>query len=366
MSDNFHKFLFLGVMLAITVLANRNPGLNDAAVQGANGLAPIAVEKSTSAVAVGLPPHVSTGNLYAAANVIGKDALGDTLSSDLPAASPSNTPAAQVNEFGMADTSLFLQSGAGTVHSVFRRVGDEPLPETGAKIALVADLGSGDVFYARNAAMRWPTASIAKLMAAEIIAKGGFLNQSTTITEAEFAIDGSLEDLKVGERYSVADLMSAMLIESSNESAMALADVYGYDAFIKTMNEEVKNLGLNNTYFSDPVGLSAANQSTASDLLVLTQHIYAQYQEIFKITKKISAYLTELNSGSRLAVKNINNFAGQADFLGGKTGYTNDASGNLLSIFSYQKQPIFIIVMGTEDRFGDTQKLLEWFKRNYR
>jgi D-alanyl-D-alanine carboxypeptidase len=66
-------------------------------------------------------------------------------------------------------------------------------------------------------------------------------------------------------------------------------------------------------------------------------------------------------------VKSINDFAGNADFIGGKTGYTDQADGNLLSIFEYGGRPIFIMVLGINDgvRFNATQQLYDWFKTNF-
>lgn len=401
MSDNFHKFLFLGVMLALTVFANQN-SLSGGVVNRAADLLPAAGNNGAVPITVGLPPAPTASDSYTApgaalpaakpsstAEII-KGILGDKAGNYLSGGSPAPVKQNDNYESDRTPSAVSPESGAGAARSVFYRVNNEPPPGIGARIVLVADLKSGEIFYEMNPAMRWPLASVTKLMTAEIIAKNNLLNQSATISGAEFTVDGSTGDLKVGETYVLSDLRNAMLIGSNNEAAMALADfyphtitasegsgarsagspfgvgVYGYDSFIAAMNTEARNLGLNDTYFSDPVGLSAANQSTADDLLAFARYIYEQYPEIFAITKKTSATLKELNSGSRITVKNINNFAGQADFLGGKTGYTDDASGNLLSIFSYEKQPVLIIVMGTEDRFGDTQKLLEWFEGNYK
>ncbi len=355
----------------LMVFASQKPSLRSTAEQSMNVIMPNIPAKYVSAIEVGLPPQLSASNSYNTATSealkIVKGILGDELSAYLNAgSSTTGVLQNQGSEQQGGGAGFFLQSETSAGHSIFYRVSGEPPPETGAKVALVADLGSGEVFYGLNLARRWPLASITKLMTAEIVTKSGLLNQSTTITEAEFTIDGSTGDLKVGESYTLADLRTAMLVESNNEAAEALADSYGYDNFIRAMNAEAQNWGLNDTHFSDPVGLSAANQSTANDLLVFTRHIFSQYPEIFAMTRKTSASIRELNSKSRITVKNIDDFAGRADFLGGKTGYTDDASGNLLSVFSYEKKPILIIVMGTEDRFGDSQKFLDWFERNYK
>ncbi|MDO8663964.1 MAG: hypothetical protein Q7K44_00200, partial [Candidatus Liptonbacteria bacterium] len=174
------------------------------------------------------------------------------------------------------------------------------------------------------------------------------------------------KNLKIGDRYSIGDLMFAALLESSNESAEAIASFVGRKEFIALMNKQVASWGFADTHFDDPTGLSASNQSTAVDLLGLSKQIYEKYPEIFKITQRPSGYITELNSNKKLLIKSINLFAGQDNFLGGKTGFIDEAGGNLLSIFSYRTRPIIIIVLDTGDRFGDTEKLLNWFMATYK
>jgi D-alanyl-D-alanine carboxypeptidase len=132
------------------------------------------------------------------------------------------------------------------------------------------------------------------------------------------------------------------------------------------MNARAAAWGMTNTYFGDPSGLSATNESTANDFLKLAQEVYNHYPQIFTTTRTPQTYITEQNSGKKILVKSINNFAGEPDFIGGKTGHTNEADGNLLSIFSYENKPVFILVLGTDDRFGDTQKLYAWFKANFK
>jgi D-alanyl-D-alanine carboxypeptidase len=81
-----------------------------------------------------------------------------------------------------------------------------------------------------------------------------------------------------------------------------------------------------------------------------------------------SIMITELQSDTKVNVKSINEFAGNPNFIGGKTGYIPQAGDNLLSIFRYNGNPILIIVLGaanTAQRFGDTTKLLNWFTMNY-
>ena len=78
--------------------------------------------------------------------------------------------------------------------------------------------------------------------------------------------------------------------------------------------------------------------------------------------------MTNLATNKKVVIKTINNFAGRSDFLGGKTGYTDVADGNLLSIFKYEGRPVIVIIMGTDyaSRFDNTETLYNWFKANYR
>ena len=78
------------------------------------------------------------------------------------------------------------------------------------------------------------------------------------------------------------------------------------------------------------------------------------------------ASLAVLDGPGYAAIARNRSIAGQAGFIGGKTGHTTEASGNLLSIFDYHNHPVLIVVMGTTDRFGDTTKLLSWFKSNFK
>jgi D-alanyl-D-alanine endopeptidase (penicillin-binding protein 7) len=159
-----------------------------------------------------------------------------------------------------------------------------------------------------------------------------------------------------------------MLLRSSNVAAEALADFYGHGKFLAAMNAKAQSLGMQNTYYNDPSGLSSANESTASDLILLAQDIYDDYPQILAVTRLTQATVTNLATGKKVVVKTINDFAGRADFVGGKTGYTDLADGNLLSVFRYKGRPVIVVIMGTDDaaRFTNTEALYNWFKADYR
>lgn len=277
----------------------------------------------------------------------------------------STSPAAAATPPASASTPAtpYIVSGA----SVFTQVGDVQPPAPNVTGFLVADLTTGTPFASLNPDKRWPTASITKLMTATVVFDNMDLTQKITITPAEFAVDPADEtNLVVGGTYTVDDLLHDMLLPSSNVAAEALADTYGHDAFMAKMNANAAAWGMTNTFYNDPSGLSAANESTADDFLKLAQKVYTDYPQILAITDTPKYTITNYTNNSEVTIESINDFAGAPDFIGGKTGHTSQADGNLLSLFRYDGNPLFIVVLGTNNRFIDTEDLYTWFKANFK
>ncbi len=257
----------------------------------------------------------------------------------------------------------------GIPNSGFLRIGDAAPPAIAARAAIVADLLTGTHILAENATERRPLASVTKLMTATVALDKLSPAQKITITNDAFNADPSEKTLRVGDTYSVADLLRFLLMPSSNVAAEALADAYGRDRFIAEMNARAAAWGMvsTSTYYVDPSGIAVGNQSTASDLVPLAQKIYSGYPQILAITRTPQVVVTN-GLGGQVIVKSINQFAGQTDFIGGKTGYTDQADGNLLSIFSYGGRPVIIVILGTPSgvRFADTEALYNWFAANFK
>lgn len=251
--------------------------------------------------------------------------------------------------------------------SVFTETGNSPLPVFTSKSYMVADLTTGAVLAGSDIDARWPTASLTKLMAATLILDQLPTSTEITITPQMFSVDPDEYTLVVGGRYTVEDLLHLMLMPSSNVAAEAMADTIGHAQFMSEMNQRAVQWGMTDTYFADTSGISAANESSADDLLTLAERIYEDYPEILSLTDTPSWTVTELNSGKEIPVKSINVFAGEPDFVGGKTGNTPQAGGNLISIFDYDGHPVLITVLGAPAiPFEDTANLFAWFRRNYK
>lgn len=221
-----------------------------------------------------------------------------------------------------------------------------------AKAVLVSDLNSDTDLISYNINRRWPLASITKLMTAVLGFEEIGRDKEIIVSETAIAAEGDSGKLRAGELYKVDDLINIMLVTSSNDAAAALAEFYAFGRgnFVKLMNKKAVELGMNQTVFFDPAGLSFLNQSTANDIRKLMKYIEEAHPEILAATRP-----TDFKG-----LKNINPFASQANFLGGKTGYIEESKENLASLFSVNEQRILIVVLGAENRFKETQELLSY------
>lgn len=227
------------------------------------------------------------------------------------------------------------------------------------KAALLKYLNYNVVVFEINSQKRWPVASLTKLMTSVIAAEKIGFDEKITISEKAAKTEGTTGDFNVGDVFSSGDLIRAMMMSSSNDAAVALAEFFGENEFVNEMQKKAAELTMRQTTFVEPTGLSFINQSTASDLEKLIIYIYYNHPKILTISKNREAEITELKTFQRKKLLNINKFSGRDDFIGGKTGYTEEAGRNLIAFFDINEQLILSIVLGATDSFGETNKLLK-------
>lgn len=256
-------------------------------------------------------------------------------------------------------------AAAAAPPDAFLRTSAVAVPELHVRAALAADLQTGQELFALNPYQRWPIASLTKLMTAVVAKTEIGPEKPVLVSKAAIAADGPAGGFGTGEKYLVRDLIRATIAVSSNDAAEALAEHYGRGGFVAKMNEIAQGLDMIQTNFADPTGISSLDQSSPEDLKKLAAFLYKDHPDILAIARSKETTIQELSSGAVRTLVSINAFSGRAEFLGGKTGYTDEAGGNLVSIFSYLHRPVVIIVLGTGDRFGETEKLFEWVKKSY-
>jgi len=210
-----------------------------------------------------------------------------------------------------------------------------------------------------NSTRRWPIASITKLITAIAATENIDPNLPITLTDKNLKAEGDTGKFKSSETFKAQDLIKAMLLLSSNDAALALSGSYGQDKFLALMRDKIKDIGMKETNIFEPTGISAKNQSTPRDIIKMMRYLYNYHPEILKITRTPKDTAYEIKTRTRQVFTNINIFAGQSNFIGGKTGFIEDSGENLVSLFNVRGQPVVIVVLGSEDRFKETEQILE-------
>jgi len=234
---------------------------------------------------------------------------------------------------------------------------------------------SQKVLFRKEADKPLPIASLTKLMTALVVLENYKLSQMVEIDKQAAEEEGKTGFFRKGEVFSVRDLLYSSLIESSNDSVVALVDLIGEEGFVDLMNSEAKRIGLKNTYFFNPTGLDPdadqekTNLSTARDLAVLARYLFEKEPFVWE-TSLISQFdLYTPNGIFHHKIINTNELLKEIPgVLGGKTGWTPQAKGCLLLIVKAPKNNGIIInvVLGSPDRFGEMKKLIQWVKDSYK
>jgi serine-type D-Ala-D-Ala endopeptidase (penicillin-binding protein 7) len=234
--------------------------------------------------------------------------------------------------------------------------------------ALVTDQSSGAVLYEKNANAVLPIASITKLMTAMIAldARPG-LNDVLTIDQDDVdVIRGSRSHLRVGTQLSREEMLRLALMASENRAASALSRNYpgGRGAFVAAMNNKARVLGLTETHFEDPTGLTSANVSSARDLsrLVAAAHEYPLIRE-FTTTPEYEVTI----AGRPRMFHNTNRLVGSSEWSIGlsKTGYINEAGKCLVMQAWVNNKPTIIVLLdsaGKLTRIGDANRIRRWIE----
>lgn len=248
-----------------------------------------------------------------------------------------------------------------------------------AESFIVVEPESGAVLYEKNAAEPRAIASITKLMTALVFLQyNKDWNQQITMTAGDYQ-SGSTPVLLIGDKVTVKDLFYAMMVASSNEAASALARSTGLtkDDFAFQMNQQAKILGMTNSNFVEPTGLSANNQASAEDIIKLIKVAFS-HAEVRKAGATKAYSIRTLNGNVARNLENTDKIL-KEDFgiansnykiEAGKTGFINAAGYCFASqIKDENNRRLLIAVLGsssTYDRFTDTKSLAYWVFNNYR
>jgi D-alanyl-D-alanine carboxypeptidase len=223
---------------------------------------------------------------------------------------------------------------------------------------LVLNLSENKIITKKNENKKYPIASITKLMTAVVSLENIDQEKSIILTKEMLKPYGYSPSLFEGLNIKAKDLMYAMLIQSSNDSAEAISYFINPKIFINLMNKKAQELGMINTKFYDSSGLNDKNISTAEDLSKLISFIYKNKPEILKITKENDFRLPDKNQ-RLLKFRNLNHFYLLQNFVGGKSGYTEKAKNCYVGIFNKNGKDIAIVVLSSKNAMADVLELLK-------
>ncbi len=245
-----------------------------------------------------------------------------------------------------------------------------------AKEYLLIDADSGVVLTQYGKNTKVPIASTTKIMTAIVALENYELTDVATISSDATSQVPSVAFLKIGEKISIENLLNCLLISSGNDAAYAIAehingpDDSGITKFVSKMNEKAKELGMSNTHYDDPAGLSAESVSSAYDLYIITK--YALRNKVFReiVTKKEYAASNtsktvyhQLKQSNRLITQDY------SGAIGVKTGFTPEAGHCLVGAANRDGHTLISIVLNTFHTTPDasaieSKRLLDWGFQN--
>lgn len=231
---------------------------------------------------------------------------------------------------------------------------------------LVVDQDSGKVLIEKNPDVALPIASITKVMTAVVTLDAELeLNEIITITKEDTQLEKySSSRLKVGSSFTRAELLHLALMSSENRAAHALGRTYpgGKQAFVAAMNEKAQELGMANSAFVEPTGLSSENKSTPRDLarLVNAAHDYPeirQYSTAKEAIVRVGRQQQQFRNTNALAR------GGEWDLGLSKTGFIRDAGKCLVMQATIDGRDVVIVMLDAQassKRLADAERIRRW------
>ena len=238
--------------------------------------------------------------------------------------------------------------------------------ELKSSVALVLDSDTNEVLFSKNPQAVLPIASLTKLMTAVVVSEAKQpLTEQITINDEDIDTEkNSRSRLKVGTTLSREEMLHLALMSSENRAAHALGRSYpgGVDAFVAAMNRKALELGMNDTHYVEPTGLSSRNQSSARDLATLVQA--AQEHPMIREFSTSPEYEVEVdNRPTQFRTTNALVRSPAWDIVLQKTGYITEAGRCLVmqaKMAGRRLTMVFLDSTGKYSRIGDAERVRRW------
>lgn len=241
-----------------------------------------------------------------------------------------------------------------------------------SSVALVLDQDTNEVLFSKNSQAVLPIASITKLMTALVVVEAQqSMSEMLTITQDDVDTEkGTGSRLAIGTSLSREELMHLALMSSENRAANALGRNYpgGLAAFVSAMNAKAQMLGMSDTQYVEPTGLSSRNQSSARDLAVLVKaaHEVPVLRE-FSTSSELQVAVGRRNMQFRTTNGLVRNPSWDIGLQ--KTGFINEAGRCLVMQAKMAGRKLIFVFLdstGKYSRIGDAERVRKWVMENAR
>jgi len=287
---------------------------------------------------------------------------------------------------------------------IWLSVGPRPaLPDAVVHRRLTPPLGlSGEAYIVRLSGDAAPLmaqrswkhmapASLTKIMTAFIARQVLAPDEKIVFSPEAKAVEEHRSDAAAGEIFLRDDAVRMALMESANDAALALAEAVGAKSgktgfaeriafFVRLMNERATALAMRDTHFENSVGLDAPGHAmSAEDIARLADAVLARDPALFAATRERETVVFSLQSKKHTIVSTDELLKEFPALAGGKTGFTDHAKGALLLLYPVRDKAgdsaapqapprekiAVIVILKSEDRFGDGRKIITWLENNF-
>lgn len=246
-----------------------------------------------------------------------------------------------------------------------------------AKSAVLLDGESGRVLYEKNGYHPMPMASTTKIMTCIVVLEEAELNEVVTVSKYAASMPDVQLNIREKEKYYVKDLLYSLMLESHNDSSVALAEHVGgsVEGFAKRMNQKAKEIGCKDTYFITPNGLDATDDTgthstTARDLAVILKYCMKESvkkEDFLEITQTASYSFQDIEKTRSFSCNNHNAFLNMMEgAVTGKTGFTGNAGYCYVGALKRGDKTLIVALLACgwpnnkTYKWSDTKKLMNY------
>lgn len=251
-----------------------------------------------------------------------------------------------------------------------------------AQSAVLMDGDSGRVLFEKNGYEQRPMASTTKIMTLIVTLENANLDEVVTVSDYAASMPDVQLGIRAGEQFRLEDLLYSLMLESHNDSAVAVAEHVGgsVEGFAALMNAKAQDIGCYDTYFITPNGLDAEDENgvhstTAADLARTLRYCICQSpmkEEFLKITRTNAYSFSDAEGLRSFTVGNKNAFLGMMEgALSGKTGFTNNAGYCYVGALERDGRTFIVALLACgwpnnrSYKWSDTRKLMSYGLEHY-